>query len=361
MRILKLRAARGWSLAQTAKSFLVTEDTMASWIRRVDEQGERALVQTEEPVNKYPEFVAQLVRELKLICPDFGKVRIAQVLARAGLQLGATTVGRMLARCPTRKAADATQEPLDSTRRILVAKGPDHIWHVDLTTIPTSLGFWVPWPPFSRPQRWPFCWWAAIAVDHASRLVIGIALFKRRPTAAQVTAFLSITMRRSGSRPRHIIADKGKEFFCRPFKAWCRLHGIRPRFGAIGQHGSIAVVERFIRSMKSECAKRIMVPMRLADMRHELACYATWYNEYRPHSALGGRTPLEVHRGNAPACEEPRFEPRERWPHQAQISGRAGARLKLVVRRLQGRSHLPIVERKRSTNGTWRALASAVP
>jgi transposase InsO family protein len=159
----------------------------------------------------------------------------------------------MLARGPTRKATDAAQEPLDSTRRILVAKGADHIWHVDLTTIPTSLGFWVPWPPFSRPQRWPFCCWAAIAVDHASRLVIGFALFKRRPTAAQVTAFLSITMRRSDSRPRHIIAEKGKEFFCRPFKDWCRQHGIRPRFGAIGQHGSIAVVERFIRSMKSEC------------------------------------------------------------------------------------------------------------
>ena len=41
MRILKLRAAYGWSATQTAKRFLVTEETIASWVRRVDERGER--------------------------------------------------------------------------------------------------------------------------------------------------------------------------------------------------------------------------------------------------------------------------------------------------------------------------------
>jgi hypothetical protein len=49
-----------------------------------------------EPVNRFPEFVRYLVRELKALLPAMGKVRIAQVLARAGLHLGATTVGRML-------------------------------------------------------------------------------------------------------------------------------------------------------------------------------------------------------------------------------------------------------------------------
>ena len=37
--ILELRAARGWSLAQTARAFLVTAETIASWTRRVDEEG----------------------------------------------------------------------------------------------------------------------------------------------------------------------------------------------------------------------------------------------------------------------------------------------------------------------------------
>jgi hypothetical protein len=37
---------------------------------------------------------------LKTLCPTLGKVKIAQILARAGLHLGATTVGRILKELP---------------------------------------------------------------------------------------------------------------------------------------------------------------------------------------------------------------------------------------------------------------------
>jgi hypothetical protein len=33
------------------------------------------------------------------------------------------------------------------------------------------------------------------------------------------------------------------------FKDWCDGQGITPRFGAVGQHGSIALIERFILSL----------------------------------------------------------------------------------------------------------------
>jgi predicted RNA polymerase sigma factor len=37
MAILELRAARGWTLTQTARRFLVTPATIASWTQRLDE------------------------------------------------------------------------------------------------------------------------------------------------------------------------------------------------------------------------------------------------------------------------------------------------------------------------------------
>ena len=52
----------------------------------------------EEPVNKFPDLVAYFVRHLKVLSPSLGKVRIAQMLARAGLHLSASTVGRMARR-----------------------------------------------------------------------------------------------------------------------------------------------------------------------------------------------------------------------------------------------------------------------
>jgi hypothetical protein len=48
MAILELRAARGWSLEQAADTLLLTAPTVASWMKRVDEQGADALVQLRE-------------------------------------------------------------------------------------------------------------------------------------------------------------------------------------------------------------------------------------------------------------------------------------------------------------------------
>ena len=48
---------------------------------------------------------------------------------------------------------------------------PNHVWHIDLASVPTRLGFWTSWSPWAVPQEWPFCWWMAVALDHYSRRV----------------------------------------------------------------------------------------------------------------------------------------------------------------------------------------------
>ena len=69
MAILELKTARNWSLEQTARTFLVTAATIASWLKRVDEKGPAALVQLPQPpVNKFPQFVSHVVRRLKTLC-----------------------------------------------------------------------------------------------------------------------------------------------------------------------------------------------------------------------------------------------------------------------------------------------------
>jgi hypothetical protein len=48
MRIVKIKAARGWSTRQTAAAFLLNEQTISSWLRRVDEEGECSLIRIPE-------------------------------------------------------------------------------------------------------------------------------------------------------------------------------------------------------------------------------------------------------------------------------------------------------------------------
>ena len=83
--ILAVCAARCWTLQQTADAFLVTPATIASWMKRLDEQGPDALLQMRERVTS-SRFVRHTVRRLKTLCRSMGKLKIAQLwLARAAL------------------------------------------------------------------------------------------------------------------------------------------------------------------------------------------------------------------------------------------------------------------------------------
>ncbi len=269
MAILELRAARGWTAAQTAQHFQITENTITNWMRRLDEEGLAALVRTQKPVNKFPDYVRYLVRRLKVLGPQLGKEKIAQHLCRAGLQIGTTTVGRFV----KEEVISPPPLPAQTAMTGIRSRRPDHIWLTDLTVIPTSGGLWTTWLPFAMPQRWPFCWWVAIVLDHYSRRVQGFAVFPTKPTSRLLRSFLGRVIRRVGTAPRYLICDKEKQFDCPSFRAWCRSKGIRPRYGAVGKHGSICVIERLILTMKNECTRKILVPFQRHSLRVELSAF----------------------------------------------------------------------------------------
>jgi putative transposase len=331
----------------------VTPATIAEWTRRVDEQWPEALVQLPQPVNKFPEFVGYLVQRLKTLCPTLGRRKAAQMLARAGLHLSASSVGRMLCAKPSTNPPGAKPDK-EQASRVVAAKRPNHVWHVDLTLEPSMQGFWCPWMPNALPQCWPFGWWLAVVADHFSRRVMGTAIFRKQPTSQQVDAFLDRAIRGAGAAPKYIVCDKGSQFWSQGFKAWCRRRGIKPRYGALGKHGSIAVVERCILTIKLLLACLAIVPQWRPAFRRELDLLIEWYNEHRPHDTLGGKTPNEVYCGQFPACRRPRYEPRSRWPRGspcakpwALVRSTSGARLQLDIEYLGGRKHLPIVRLKR--------------
>ena len=123
----------------------------------------------------------------------------------------------------------------------------------------------------------------------------------------------------------------------------------------MGQHGSIAVVERFILTLKCLLRWLLLVPYRREAFQRELDATLDWYNRHRPHTWLGGRTPDEVYNARYPANRRPRYEPRARWPRGspcakpwALIRGKPGVRLVLEVSFPGGRKHLPVVTLRRT-------------
>ncbi|MCH8046033.1 MAG: hypothetical protein IID44_20150 [Planctomycetes bacterium] len=81
------------------------------------------------------------------MCPSLGKVKIADILCRAGLHLAASTVGRIVKEKPVPQPTGdaAAEERTSSTGKVVVmADRPNHVWHVDLTTVPIFSRFWAP-------------------------------------------------------------------------------------------------------------------------------------------------------------------------------------------------------------------------
>ncbi len=188
-------------------------------------------------------------------------------------------------------------------------------------------------------------------MDHCSRRVHGLTVFAQPPTAKQMRDILRRLVSHLGQALRHLITDQGKQFRGEIFSDWCRKRGIRQRIGAVGKQGSIAVVERMIRTVKQECVHALpVVSLQRRSLERELRFYLDWYHADRPHAALNGATPDEIYYGTRPACRRPRFEPRPGWPRASPcaqprvlVKGQPGAKLELSVEFRSGRCHLPRV------------------
>ncbi len=141
-----------------------------------------------------------------------------------------------------------------------------------------------------------------------------------------------------GLDPNYLISDKGRQFDCTGYKAWCQRKGIQPRYASTGSLRATAVIERFLLLLKDEWLRRIVVPLRQETMRRELAVYAFWFTEHRTHQGLGGRTPNETYESRSGA---------KVGFHERQMP-KTIFRRELCIRYHEGGSQLPIVELRRA-------------
>ena len=154
------------------------------------------------------------------------------------------------------------------------------MWSVDRTRV----WRWRVWPT-----------WVLVAIDHFSRRVVACCSLEG-PNAAWVVEALEETLRRHGSL-RHLISDQEGVFTGEAFATLLRDWDIKHRFGAVGKHGSIAVTERVIRTLKYEWLRRVPVIKGLDHLGVLLADFVCYYNARRPRSTLKGAVPELIHAG----------------------------------------------------------------
>ena len=147
------------------------------------------------------------------------------------------------------------------------------------------------------------CWglWPihiCVIIDHFSRKVVA-AVPLEGPNAGWINNALEGAIEKYGV-PKHIISDQAHVFTGEVFAELLGKYNIKPRFGAVGKHGSISVTERVNKTLKYEWLNRVALIKGIDHLTELCDQFQTWYNCWRPHMTLDGLRPNEVYYGNKP-------------------------------------------------------------
>lgn len=126
-------------------------------------------------------------------------------------------------------------------------------------------------------------------------------------------------------RPR-IISDNGPQFIAKDFKEFIRISGMTHVRTSPYYPQSNGKLERWNRSIKSECI-RPGVPLSREDAERLIAQYVLVYNEQRLHSSIGYVTPQDMLEGRRSQIHAER----DRKLEQARKLREEKARLRAVV------------------------------
>jgi transposase InsO family protein len=146
-----------------------------------------------------------------------------------------------------------------------------------------------------RWRLWPT--WLLVAIDHFSRSVTAVCALEG-PNSGWVINALEAAFRRHRV-PKQLITDEEGVFVSDAFRGLLRQWGIKRRFGAVGKHGSIAVTERAILTLKQEWLRRVALIRGIDHLTRLLDDFSEYYSGWRGHRTLGGAVPWVIHRGDS--------------------------------------------------------------
>ena len=130
-------------------------------------------------------------------------------------------------------------------------------------------------------------------VDIFSRECLGIEVNQAIKGQDVVTLLDQITSVRG--IPRSIRCDNGPEFVSKVLDRWAYENRVSVDFSRPGKPTDNAFAESFIGSLRDECLN-VNWFLSLEDARDKIEAWRVDYNEYRPHSSLGYKTPSDYNR-----------------------------------------------------------------
>jgi transposase InsO family protein len=275
----------GWTVEDASDAAGLSERSAYRWLARW-RAGDRELADRSSAprrvANRTPRPVQDTIERLR-------RLRMTSTRIAAELAMAVSTVGAVLRRLGLHRLSRL--EPLEPPNRYC-RRHPGELIHVDVK----KLG------QFSRPGHrvtgtrvvrnrgagWEY---VHVAVDDCSRLAyVEVLADERGPTTVGFYERALGWFERHGVIVERIMSDNGPNYRSKVAAAFCAEREIRQVFTRPYRPRTNGKAERFIQTMLREWAYAAAYSSSM-HRRRALPRWLDYYNQQRPHSALGHRTP----------------------------------------------------------------------
>lgn len=214
-----------------------------------------------------------------------GRKRVARLMREAGLR----GVCRRRWITTTVRGEDARPAP-DLVDREFRAERPNQLWVADITYVPTWVGFL----------------YLAVVLDVFSRRIVGWSMKTHLRTELVLQALDMALVRRGPKKVIHH-SDQGSQYTSLAFGKRCRVEGVRPSMGSVGDCYDNAMCESFFATLECELLDRRTFCTHAEARTAIFEFIEGRYNPLRRHSSLDYMSPI---------CYERRYEETATAPRQ---------------------------------------------
>jgi transposase InsO family protein len=293
--LLVARVQSGWPAAHVAEQLGVSRATAYKWVRRYRAEGQEGLLDRSSRPHRSPRRLPDALEAGILAARAewrYGPDRLGPLLG-----LPPSTVHRVLARRGFSRLRDADRVTTAPVR--YVACHPGSLLHQDhkkLGRIPDG-GGWRGLGPLNAPHHnrsnvgYEHL---EVVIDDTSRYAVVVPVADE--TAASAAAALEIAaaeFARLGIRIERVLTDNGGEYRSHAYRDALAALGARHKRTRPWRPQTNGKAERVIQTLLREWAYG-RVYRSNNERADALPAFVDFYNRRRPHTALGGRSPLDA-------------------------------------------------------------------
>lgn len=222
-------------------------------------------------------WLRRRIRELAAARVRYGCRRIYVLLRREGVKVNHKRVRRLYRLEGLNLRIKRPRRHVSAAQRVerAMAQQPNEIWAMDFVSDALFDG---------RRIR------ALTLIDIFTRECLAIEV-DQGIKGEQVSRVVGQVALRRGA-PKRIRVDNGPEFISSALDRWAYENGVVLDFSRPGRPIDNAYIESFNGRLREECLNAHWF-LSLGDARDKIEAWRLYYNESRPHTALGDRTPHE--------------------------------------------------------------------